>query len=260
MRMTVEHDVRPVAPAAEPSTRDRVLELVVAEGPVSAAELALRLDLTSAAIRRHIASLETDGLVVVHESGHTGQRGRPARRYVATGSAQDVLSAGYSRLALQLMDHLRDTGGSAAVEAFAAANVAERERRYADAVDAPDVAGRVQQLAEALTEDGFVASVRPVPGAVTVQLCQGHCPVQHVAARYPELCDAEVAAFSRLLGTHVQRLSTLARGGHVCTTNIPVGPPPGAPPDGGAAHVATPRPPTGTNHLRPTGRTAEGMR
>jgi hypothetical protein len=27
-----------------------------------------------------------------------------------------------------------------------------------------------------------------------------------------------------MLGVHVQRLATLARGGHVCTTNIPIVP------------------------------------
>jgi hypothetical protein len=31
--------------------------------------------------------------------------------------------------------------------------------------------------------------------------------------------------FSRLVGVDVRRLSTLARGGHVCTTHIPTGRP-----------------------------------
>jgi predicted ArsR family transcriptional regulator len=56
------------------------------------------------------------------------------------------------------------------------------------------------------------------------QLCQGHCPVQHVASQFPQLCEAETQAFSQLLGVHVQRLATLAHGEHVCTTNIPLAP------------------------------------
>ena len=54
-----------------------------------------------------------------------------------------------------------------------------------------------------------------------MQLCQHHCPVAHVAAEFPALCDAETAVISRLLGTHVQRLATLAHGDGVCTTHIP---------------------------------------
>ena len=48
-----------------------------------------------------------------------------------------------------------------------------------------------------------------------------HCPVAHVAEEFPQLCEAETAAFQRLLGTHVQRLATIAHGDGVCTTCIP---------------------------------------
>jgi predicted ArsR family transcriptional regulator len=77
-----------------------------------------------------------------------------------------------------------------------------------------------------LAQDGYAASARPLTtptNDIGVQLCQGHCPVQHVAERYPQLCDAETEVFSRLLGVHVQRLATLAGGAHVCTTHIPSG-------------------------------------
>jgi len=83
------------------------------------------------------------------------------------------------------------------------------------------VAERATALADALSAEGYAASARPVPGTPAVQLCQGHCPVQDVAHEFPQLCEAETRAFSRLLGVHVQRLSTLAGGGHVCTTSIP---------------------------------------
>ena len=44
----------------------------------------------------------------------------------------------------------------------------------------------------------------------------------HVAEEFPALCEAETEAFSRLLGTHVQRLATLAHGDGVCTTHVPL--------------------------------------
>jgi hypothetical protein len=57
---------------------------------------------------------------------------------------------------------------------------------------------------------------------MTLQLCQGHCPVHQVAQAFPEFCEAETRAIGRLLGVHVQRLATLAGGEHVCTTCVPV--------------------------------------
>jgi len=53
------------------------------------------------------------------------------------------------------------------------------------------------------------------------QLCQHHCPVAHVAAEFPQLCEAETRVISQLVGTHVQRLATIAHGDGVCTTHIP---------------------------------------
>jgi len=117
--------------------------------------------------------------------------------------------------------------GADAVDAFARQRNADLEARYAAQVAAggDDVTARADALAAALTADGFAASTRPVEAGTPlagVQLCQGHCPVQHVATAFPAFCDAETDAFSRLLGVHVQRLSTLAHGEHVCTTFIPM--------------------------------------
>jgi predicted ArsR family transcriptional regulator len=79
----------------------------------------------------------------------------------------------------------------------------------------------VQALAEALSADGYAASATGAPGAGGgEQLCQHHCPVAHVAAQYPQLCEAETEAFARLLDTPVQRLATIAHGDGICTTHV----------------------------------------
>ncbi|MGW8564925.1 helix-turn-helix transcriptional regulator [Isoptericola sp. NPDC055881] len=212
------------APDVDGTTRRRVLELVAGEGPVSAAELADRLGLTSAAVRRHLACLEEDGTIAVHDGGpSSGRRGRPARRYVVSARGQSDLAGGYSELAAQVMRHLRETGGTEAVARFAAERYDAVVARYAPRLTAEDPEGRAAQLADLLSADGYAASVRPVTGPLlpTVQLCQGHCPVQHVAEEFGELCEAEARAFSELLGTHVQRLATIAGGAHACVTNVP---------------------------------------
>ena len=77
-----------------------------------------------------------------------------------------------------------------------------------------------EALAAALTAHGYAATTETRPRA-GVQLCQHHCPVAHVAAEFPELCEAETRAFERVLGTYVQRLATIAHGDGVCTTHVP---------------------------------------
>ncbi len=213
------------------TTRRRVLELVAAEGPVTAGELAAALGLTSAAVRRHLALLEDDGKIAVHDGGPAAghaRRGRPARRYVVSAGGQTELAGGYSELAAQAMRYLRDAAGPDAVAAFAAQRYEAVVSRYAPELTATDPQARAAQLAELLSADGYAASVRPVAGprVPTLQLCQGHCPVQNVAEEFSELCEAEARAFSRLLGTHVQRLATIAGGAHACVTNVPLAPTP----------------------------------
>src|SRR5919199_2001855 len=212
-------------PPADTRTRDRVWRAVLEQGPVSASYLAERLGLTPAAVRRHLDALAADELVTewrvpVARRG----RGRPARRYVATDRGHSLAPAEYDDLATSALRYLRATAGEDAVRAFAEEHVGELDRRYRPVVEAAggDAEHRTQALAAALTSDGYAATVRD-GGAPTrgIQLCQGHCPVQHVAREFPELCEAETDAFSRLLGVHVQRLATLAHGDHVCTTHVP---------------------------------------
>ena len=194
------------------------------QGPVSATHLAERLGLTPAAVRRHLDALAADELVTEWRVPLARRgRGRPARRYVATDRGHSLASSEYDDLATSALRYLRATAGEGAVRAFAEQRVGELERRYRPVLEAAgnDPEQRTQALAGALTTDGYAATVRGSTPMRGRQLCQGHCPVQHVAREFPELCEAETDAFSRLLGVHVQRLATLAHGDHVCTTHVP---------------------------------------
>jgi predicted ArsR family transcriptional regulator len=200
--------------------------MVSAEGPITAAELGRHLDLTPAAVRRHLDVLVDQGAVVEHEPVGTRRgRGRPARAYVVSEAGHQALEADYDSLAVEVLHYLAEHAGPQAVADFARARVAALEERYAAelASAGDDPAARAETLVDLLSRDGFAASARPVrAGALAgVQLCQGHCPVQHAAEQFPTFCEAETDAFSRLLGVHVQRLATLAGGHHVCTTFVP---------------------------------------
>ncbi|MET8676260.1 ArsR family transcriptional regulator [Streptomyces sp. NPDC004647] len=208
------------------STRNRVARSILDHGPSTAAELALRLELTPAAVRRHLDSLVTDGVVEPREQRVYGSRGRgrPAKVFALTDGGRDAFDQAYDKLAADAMRWIAQTAGGgelgeAAVAAFARARLAAQAVGYREALEAADPEHRTEALAKALTADGYAATARSAP--VGEQLCQHHCPVAHVAEQYPQLCEAETEVFSRLLGTHVQRLATIAHGDGVCTTFIP---------------------------------------
>jgi len=220
--------VNPDTGILESRTRDRVLRVVSQEGPVSITILVERLGLTETAVRRQVDALHAEGLVDSREATGPRRRGRPARSWVLTEHGHRALVSDYDHLAGDALRFLSDTAGPDAVHQFAAHRVASLERRYADRMDAAgdDTTARAGALVDALNADGYAASARPLGAAgagqlTGIQLCQGHCPVQHVATEFPQFCEAETEAFSRLLGVHVQRLATLAHGDHVCTTFVP---------------------------------------
>ncbi len=216
------------APAgSERSTRARIARLIMENGPVTAAGLSTRLSLTPTAVRRHLDNLLADKMIETRTARRPASRGRgrPAKLFAITDVGRGAFGHAYDDLATNALRFLAEAAGPGAVAEFARRQVADLEKRYRPVVAATPAPGRVQALAEALSADGYAASASGAPegsaaGGGGEQLCQHHCPVAHVAAEFPQLCEAETEAFARLLGTPVQRLATIAHGDGICTTHI----------------------------------------
>ncbi len=209
------------APEGDAPTRARVVSSILEHGPSTAADLAQRLDLTAAAVRRHLDHLVEEGTLAGEEQRVYGARGRgrPAKVFKLTDAGRDELDQQYDDLAVQALRFLRETQGDDAILEFARRRMAFIERDFATLAAKRPELGPAEVLAQVLTDGGYAAAVRALP--IGEQLCQQHCPVSHVAAEFPQLCEAETETIGRVLGSHVQRLATIAHGDGVCTTCIP---------------------------------------
>jgi predicted ArsR family transcriptional regulator len=235
-------DPVPRASGADGGTRVAVARLLLERGPVTAADVAAELELSAAAVRRHLDALLADGEATTRDAPRRGRRGRgrPARLYLLTEAGRVRFGHGYDDLAVAALRFLAETGGPGAVRDFAERRAAQLVRAHPGTEagspggtpgavsdlgetggEHDSVAERVGSLAAVLSAQGYAAAARRAANGE--QLCQHHCPVAHVAAEFPELCEAETHAFAELLGTHVQRLATIARGDAACTTHVPLG-------------------------------------
>jgi predicted ArsR family transcriptional regulator len=216
-------------PVPADRTRDAVARLVLERGPQSALDLANRLGLSAAGIRRHLDALVADGLLTECESKRpvTRGRGRPARMYAVTDAGRAAFPHAYDELATTALRYLRSANGDDGVHAFAEHRAQVLEHDLAPGLPDSGADARARALALALTAHGYAAGIEDgaAPGVDGVQICQHHCPIADVAQEFPELCEAETRAFERLLGTYVQRLATIAHGDGVCTTHIPLSAP-----------------------------------
>lgn len=225
-------DAQPAADVAGGhDTRHAVVRLLMESGSITAGEIGARLGLSAAGVRRHLDALIEMGDAEAHAAASWQQvgRGRPAKRFQLTEAGRGKLGHRYDDLAVAAMRQLREIGGEDAVVDFARQRIDTILAKVAavaagsGADDDGDLEATAQRIAGALTEAGYAATTARVDGGVPgVQILQHHCPVANVAKEFPELCRAERQAMAEVLGTHVQRLATIADGGYVCTTHVPL--------------------------------------
>lgn len=211
--------VKSAAPTEDLRTRDQVARTILESGPSTAVDLADRLGLTPAGIRRHLDALVLDGILEEREPHlrSTRGRGRPSKVFVMSDTGRERFEHSYDDLAVSALKYIAANSGEHLVTGFARHRADEIVRRSHERVS--KAKDPISGLAEFLSEEGYAANTHA--HGIGIELCQHHCPIAHVAAEFPQLCEEETAAFSKILGTHVQRLATIAHGDGVCTTFIP---------------------------------------
>lgn len=191
---------------------------------MTATALAERLHITPAGIRRHLDALLAEGVLEARDPYPSQQnsrgRGRPSKVFVMTDTGREKFEHSYDDLAVHALKFMAQKNGQQMVKEFAHARAQEIARKIQKNLERnKSQREKINALAQELTNEGYASTVHQRPHGE--ELCQHHCPVAHVAAEFPEICEAETEVFSQVLGTHVQRLATIAHGDGVCTTFIP---------------------------------------
>jgi len=189
-------------------TRDQIARTILENGPATAVVLAKKLSITPAGIRRHLDSLISEGVLTARDPYQANERGRgrPSKVFVMTDAGREKF--------------MSSKNGEHLVNEFAMSRAEELTRKGASIKSSnKSTLEKTKLLAKLLTKEGYSATTDKLGNGD--EICQHHCPIAHVASEFPQLCEAETKAFSEILGTHVQRLATIAHGDGVCTTFIP---------------------------------------
>jgi predicted ArsR family transcriptional regulator len=134
-----------------------------------------------------------------------------------TDEGREKFEHSYDDLAVAALRFISAREGAHLVSEFAQSRADEIARKAVPIL--AKARNKSAALADFLTEEGYASTIQS--HGQGEELCQHHCPIAHVASEFPQLCEAETELFSKLLGTHVQRLATIAHGDGVCTTFIP---------------------------------------
>ncbi len=194
--------------------RARLVEHLHRGGPSRLAELAAALGVSEVATRRHLGVLVDEDLVAVSEVANGP--GRPAKHYSLTDRARRLFPERYAALASDLLEFLADSHGRQGVRDYLTWRLERETRDLADQVTADELPDRLRQLAAALSDAGYDASVDEVGDRFVLR--QEHCAIYDVANEHPEMCAYEAATFSKVLGRDVRlsRRVTRTNGGDAC--------------------------------------------
>lgn len=140
------------------STRDKILQMLKTKGELSAKEITEFIGITSMAVRRHINTLEKEGLI---ESKTIRQpMGRPSAIYRLTEQAEDFFPNKYHSLTLDLLGELEQDAGTEMVNHLFDRRGESLLKNHAGKMEGKDFAEKVEQLAEIQNENGYMVELQ----------------------------------------------------------------------------------------------------
>ncbi|MEM6451457.1 MAG: iron-sulfur cluster biosynthesis transcriptional regulator SufR [Cyanobacteria bacterium P01_D01_bin.105] len=238
--MTATPNSSPPAPAAS-SVKEDILRFLLKQGTATAGAIAKQLDVTPQAIRRHLKTLEGNGLIE-HQIAQEGI-GRPNHLYQLSRQGREHFPDQYDQFALSLLDTVADTLGPEHVSKLLKHQWQSKAKVYREKLGKAPLKERMQTLVKLRQAEGYMAEFYPAEvaedGTVAGReamakevdspknssssdqdafvITEYNCAIAHIAESYPTVCGHELAMFAIALpDCSVERTHWLVNGEHQC--------------------------------------------
>jgi predicted ArsR family transcriptional regulator len=196
------------------STRRQIVNILRTLGPLTVGDLGERLGITHVAVRRHLTSLDRDGLITSVQARLP--MGRPTRVYSLTEAADELFPKKYGALTLELLEFMEHAGDELIDQFFANRGQTLVEKYGPEVSTETTLEEKVARLSEIQLARGYLADWEKGEGD-TLILKEFNCPVHQVSRKYDHACNHELAFFQTVLGTeNVKRVECIAKGGTCC--------------------------------------------
>ena len=209
----------------QPSTKQDILQHLLKQGMATAHELAIELNISPQAIRRHLKDLEAEELIL-YQTVQVGM-GRPQHVYKLSSKGRDRLRKelgeqdSHGKFAVSLLDTLAQTVGHDQMSAILRKQWELKALEYRDQVGNGSLQERVANLVELRKAEGYMAQWYRVDGdsdsGDRFMLTEHNCAISNVAASFPVVCGHELEMFATVLpDCIVERTNWLINGEHRC--------------------------------------------
>ena len=211
--------IDPELPLGQRGQRGAVLLQLKRTRELTAKDLAARLGLSLNAVRHHLKELELEGLVS-HERLHRGV-GAPAFVYRLSPSGEALFPRRYGQALTAVLDHVVERDGREAAAALLESYFGSLARRLRNDLAGAPPSQRLQAVAKALSEEGYMAEGTAQAGGGV--LIEHNCALPAVAERFPEICAAEARFLAEVLGGRVDRREHILSGCPACEYHVRFG-------------------------------------
>ncbi|HEY9682498.1 MAG TPA: metalloregulator ArsR/SmtB family transcription factor [Oculatellaceae cyanobacterium] len=194
-------------------TQEALLLYLKRGGELTVGELVEVLGVTAMAVRRHLASLQKDGLV--ESRLERKSRGRPTYKYKLTGKSESLFPSGFQNLAADLLDLVFEQSGHKGVMDLLSKRNSRLAERLKSRVENKSLQKRVEEVSKIFSENGYMTDWKQLDDGNFI-IFQHHCSVHDLANTYRQLCVLEPRLMEDLLGVKISRTKYMLKDDPVC--------------------------------------------
>ena len=201
-------------------TRQRILDAIREQGSMSVEQLAQALELSAAAIRRHLDILQRDHLVYFRQGSK--KPGRPEYIYVLTEAGHEAGFRDYPKLLTLLLNNIKGLSSTDLAEKEGSEVLNLLMDRVSDHLNATHLGSiasssdsRLSKLESALSQQGFAPRIDRTDGHAEIHLC--NCPFRAAAMCEESVCRADQRLISSIMGVEPERQTCIRDGAAQCT-------------------------------------------
>ncbi|GIW13447.1 MAG: TrmB family transcriptional regulator [Tepidiforma sp.] len=195
-------------------TRQALIMAIKALGEATTDQLARETYLSPGAVRQHLLSLETQGLVTFTKVREGP--GRPRHVFRLTPRGESLFPQQYADIAVALITAIRSESPELLQRVLS--RVVDGQVELAELhLAANPHHGRLASVLELLERYGYFPRLEIAEGG-TARIVLRHCPLLRLAVDVPEVCDAECAVLRAVLpGMTITRTEHRLAGDPLCT-------------------------------------------
>lgn len=195
------------------STRDRILQTLLAHPSATINDLAEAVDINTISVRHHLTNLQAEGLIQANEERHGV--GRPRLVYSLTDSGLEKFPTRYLNLTNRLLEELKSSLSATEINNLFIRMAQSVALDQVDKIKHLPMEQKLDFLRKTLGDEGFMIEWQKV--GEDYQITETACPFYHVGQLHPEVCVMDQTLISTMLSIPTEKVQCVLNGDTHCT-------------------------------------------